>query len=44
MGAGSEHVQPPEPGQAQVLLVSNISIMVSILIININIQAEHSAF
>ena len=40
MGAGPEHVQPPEPGQAQLLLVSNITIIVSILIININIQAK----
>ena len=40
MGAGPEHVQPPEPGQAQLLLVSNITIIVSILIININIRAK----
>ena len=40
MGAGPEHVQPLEIGQAGLLLVSNISIMVSILIINIKIQAK----
>ena len=32
MGAGPKHVQSTEQGQAQVVLVSNISIMVSILI------------
>ena len=40
MGAGPKHVQPPEHGQAQLLLVSNITIIVSILIVNINIQAK----
>ena len=35
MGAGPEHVQSMELGQAQVLLVSNISIMVSILVMNV---------
>ena len=40
MGAGPEHVQPPEHGQGQLLLVSNITIIVSNLIININIQAK----
>ena len=40
MAAGPEHVQPPELGRAQLFLVSNITIIVSNLIININIQAK----
>ena len=40
MGAGPKHVQTQEPGEAQLLLVCNITIIVSILIVNINIQAK----
>ena len=42
MGAGPEHVQPLELGQAGLVLVSNISIIVSILIINIKIKLKGS--
>ena len=40
MIAGPEHVQTQELRQAQLLLVCNIAIIVSILIVNINIQAK----
>ena len=40
MAAGPQHVQTQELRQAQLLLVSNITIIVSILIVNINIQAK----